>query len=126
MQHSLNSLTGYDMGAIDGEIGKVKEFYFDDSTWDIRYLVLQTGSWLFEREVLISPEALSKNSWKDGIFPQKNKSGPARISILISLCLVNRRLNYLAIIHGSLIGEAGFMQAVFGIHPMFLRSLMKR
>jgi uncharacterized protein YrrD len=59
------------MGAIDGEIGKVKEFYFDDSTWDIRYLVLQTGSWLFEREVLISPEALSKNSWKDGIFPTK-------------------------------------------------------
>jgi len=71
MRRSLNSLSGYDMGAIDGEIGKVKEFYFDDRAWNIRYLVLQTGSWLFEREVLISPEAILKNCWKEGIFPTK-------------------------------------------------------
>ena len=32
--------------ATDGEIGKVKEFYFDDQSWTIRYLIVETGSWL--------------------------------------------------------------------------------
>ncbi|WP_285547141.1 PRC-barrel domain-containing protein, partial [Dyadobacter frigoris] len=59
MKRSLNSLTGYTMRATDGEIGKVKEFYFDDQTWTIRYLILETGSWFFGRKVLISPEALT-------------------------------------------------------------------
>ncbi|MEW6652987.1 MAG: PRC-barrel domain-containing protein [Bacteroidota bacterium] len=42
----------------DGEIGKVKEFYFDDNHWTIRYLVADTGNWLTGRQVLISPYAL--------------------------------------------------------------------
>jgi hypothetical protein len=39
----LNSFT---LGARDGEIGKVKEFYFDDRSWTVRYLVAETGNWL--------------------------------------------------------------------------------
>ncbi|MFT5874213.1 MAG: sporulation protein YlmC with PRC-barrel domain [Clostridium sp.] len=46
------------MKCIDGEIGKVKEFYFDDHHWTIRYLVVDTGNWLADRQVLISPYAL--------------------------------------------------------------------
>src|SRR5664279_6193650 len=69
MQHNIKSLIGYDMGAKDGEIGTVKQFYFDDKTWSIRYLVLRTGGWLFGREVLISPDAVVKNSLKQGTFP---------------------------------------------------------
>jgi uncharacterized protein YrrD len=69
MQRNINSLIGYDIGATDGEIGKVKEFYFDDSTWTVRYLIVKTGSWLFGREVLISPDAAMKNSWKQETFP---------------------------------------------------------
>jgi sporulation protein YlmC with PRC-barrel domain len=34
------------------------EFYFDDHHWTIRYLVVDTGSWLTDRQVLISPYAL--------------------------------------------------------------------
>lgn len=39
MQHNIESLIGYTIGATDGEIGKVEEFYFDDKSWSIRYLV---------------------------------------------------------------------------------------
>ena len=52
------TLEGYKLDALDGEIGKVKEFYFDDRDWTIRYLVVETGSWLIGRQVLISPYAL--------------------------------------------------------------------
>jgi hypothetical protein len=52
------SLTGYKLQSLDGEIGKVKEFYFDDRFWAVRYLVADTGGWLTGRQVLISPYAL--------------------------------------------------------------------
>ena len=42
----------------DETIGKVKEFYFDDRHWTVRYLVADTGNWLTGRQVLISPYAL--------------------------------------------------------------------
>jgi uncharacterized protein YrrD len=46
------------LDSLDGEIGKVKEFYFDDHYWAIRYLIADTGNWLTGRQVLISPYAL--------------------------------------------------------------------
>jgi uncharacterized protein YrrD len=52
------TLKGYKLDSYDGEIGKVKEFYFDDQYWTIRYLVADTGNWLTGRQVLISPYAL--------------------------------------------------------------------
>jgi uncharacterized protein YrrD len=52
------TLKGYKLDSLDGEIGKVKEFYFDDRHWTIRYLVADTGNWLTGRQVLISPYAL--------------------------------------------------------------------
>ncbi len=69
MQRNIKSLIGYTIGAIDGEIGKVEEFYFDDKNWGIRYLVVKTGSWLFGRSVLISPIALQKPDWDNKEFP---------------------------------------------------------
>jgi hypothetical protein len=53
------TLEGFKLDSLDGEIGKVKEFYFDDRHWTIRYLVAETGTWLVDRQVLISPYALS-------------------------------------------------------------------
>jgi len=52
------ALKGYSLHCLDGEIGKVKEFYFDDQHWAIRYLVVDTGNWLADRQVLVSPYAL--------------------------------------------------------------------
>jgi len=52
------TLKGYKLDSKNGEIGKVKEFYFDDKHWTVRYLVADTGNWLTGRQVLISPLAL--------------------------------------------------------------------
>ncbi|MGA8879085.1 MAG: PRC-barrel domain-containing protein, partial [Candidatus Korobacteraceae bacterium] len=41
--------------ATDGDIGTVDQFYFDDKAWVIRYLTVETGGWLGDRQVLISP-----------------------------------------------------------------------
>jgi uncharacterized protein YrrD len=58
MLDKAKTLKGYTLHSRDGEIGKVKEFYFDDQHWAIRYLVADTGNWLTGRQVLISPYAL--------------------------------------------------------------------
>jgi len=55
---NVKTITGYTLDSLDGEIGKVNEFYFDDRHWTIRYLVADTGNWLTGRLVLISPYAL--------------------------------------------------------------------
>ena len=55
MLNKAKTLKGYALHSRDGEIGKVKEFYFDAQHWAIRYLVAETGTWLTGRQVLISP-----------------------------------------------------------------------
>jgi hypothetical protein len=57
MLRSIKQLYGDKLGASDGEIGQVKDFYFDDQNWAVRYMVADTGSWLSGRKVLISPHA---------------------------------------------------------------------
>ncbi len=69
MKQNAEKLTGYKMGAIDGELGEVKTFYFDDKTWTVRYLVVETGNWLFGKKVLISPKALLQPNWEERVFP---------------------------------------------------------
>ena len=58
MLHSIQQRYGEKLRANDGEIGHVRDFYVDDKNWAVRYLVANTGSWLSERLVLISPHAL--------------------------------------------------------------------
>jgi len=69
MKRNLNRLIGFAVGATDGEIGKIKEVYFDDATWTIRYFIVETGNWLVGRKVLISPEAALVPNWEEGILP---------------------------------------------------------
>lgn len=69
MKKNLKSLIGYHLGATDGEIGKVVEFYFDDETWTIRYLIVETGNWFSGRKVLISPQALKSREWDTKVLP---------------------------------------------------------
>jgi len=60
MIRSIKRLYGDKLGASDGDIGHVKDFYFDDQNWAIRYLVADTGSWLPGRQVLLSPHVLGR------------------------------------------------------------------
>src|SRR5208282_3139147 len=57
MLQRIKQLYGDKLGASDGEIGHVKDFYFDDQNWAVRYVIADTGSWLTGRQVLISPHA---------------------------------------------------------------------
>ena len=57
---SLKRFYGEKLGALDGLIGHVKDFYFDDRTWAVRYLVADTGSWLPGRQVLIAPHGFGR------------------------------------------------------------------
>jgi uncharacterized protein YrrD len=58
MLYKAKAVEGYRLDSYDGEIGTVVEFYFDDRHWVIRYLIADTGDWLVDRKVLISPYAL--------------------------------------------------------------------
>jgi hypothetical protein len=60
MLRSIKQLYGNKLGASDGDIGHVKDFYFDDQSWAIRYLVVDTGTWLPGRQVLLTPHSLGR------------------------------------------------------------------
>lgn len=61
MLRTLKRLKGSMITTSNGEsLGEVKDFYYDDLHWEVRYLVIDTGSWLSERLVLISPHAIMK------------------------------------------------------------------
>ena len=64
MLRSSNELKGYNLNAVDGTIGRAKDFLFNDVIWVIRYLVADTGKWLPDREVLVSPISLGKGDFE--------------------------------------------------------------
>ena len=66
MLRNLKSLYSYKLAALDGDIGHVQDFYFNDKSWTIHYLVASTGAWLTGRLVLISPRALGHFEEVDG------------------------------------------------------------
>ncbi len=51
-------LHGFKLMGLDGEMGSVSQFYFDDKYWTIRYLIADMGGWLGGRQILISPYSL--------------------------------------------------------------------
>jgi hypothetical protein len=65
MLKNATNLKGLAIQATDGEIGKVDQFYFDDATWAIRYLTVETGGWLGGRQVLISPISVTNTDWQE-------------------------------------------------------------
>jgi len=64
MLSNTKDLKGLVVRATDGEIGTIDQFYFDDETWVIRYLTVETGGWLEDRKVLISPISVAHTDWQ--------------------------------------------------------------
>jgi len=64
MLTNVTFLKGLAIHATDGELGTVDQFYFDDETWAIRYLTVETGGWLGNRQVLISPFSILHADWQ--------------------------------------------------------------
>jgi len=58
MLMSVDELRDFDLVATDGEIGSIRGVYFDDSSWMMLYLILDTGKWLPGRKVIISTRAI--------------------------------------------------------------------
>ncbi len=58
MLNAASSLKGFDIKAKDGSLGTVSDFLFDDSTWKVRWMVVDTGRWLTGRKVLVHPSAV--------------------------------------------------------------------
>jgi hypothetical protein len=61
---SVNAIIGHHIEARDGGIGHVEDFLLEDRTWEIRYLVVNTGNWLPGKKVVIAPLWISDVSWK--------------------------------------------------------------
>ncbi len=81
MLRNIKDLEGYAMSATDGVIGHVKDLYFDDEGWTVRYLVVDAGSWLSSRKVLISPFSVGKPNTSEKVLPisltrEKVKNSP--------------------------------------------------
>ena len=69
MLRNVKDLEGCAIRATDGTIGHVTDLYFDDLTWAVRYLVVETGHWLASRKVLISPIAVGQPDWESRVLP---------------------------------------------------------
>ncbi len=55
------------IGASDGLIGHLKDFYFDEQSWMLRYIVADTGSWLPGRQVLLTHHAFAPDAFSSAL-----------------------------------------------------------
>ena len=69
MIRNVQNVMGCSIGATDGEVGEVADLYFDDQQWTIRYLVVETGAWLYRRKVLVSPQSIGRPDWDRKLLP---------------------------------------------------------
>ena len=71
MLQVIAALKGFAMEATDGRIGTVAEFLFDDATWKVRWLVVESGTWLKGRKLLVHPPAVTYAGLEDQRFDVK-------------------------------------------------------
>ncbi|MGH9163459.1 MAG: PRC-barrel domain-containing protein [Vicinamibacteraceae bacterium] len=64
---STADVTGYHIAATDGDIGHIDDFLFDDHTWTIRYLLVDTSDWWGGKRVLVAPAWTREVSWQQHI-----------------------------------------------------------
>jgi sporulation protein YlmC with PRC-barrel domain len=66
---STREIVGYHIHATDGEIGRVADFIVDEDSWTLTYLVVDTGTWFFEKKVLVAVKYVEKVNWDDsGVY----------------------------------------------------------
>ena len=59
MLHKFSKVRGFHIHALDGEIGHVDDFLLDESTWGLRYMVVDTANWIGGKRVLVSPQVVA-------------------------------------------------------------------
>ena len=69
MLRGMGQLEGAVVRATDDDVGHVRDFYFNDEAWSIRYLVVETGNWRSSRQKLIAPVSIGTGVfWKDHVL----------------------------------------------------------
>lgn len=69
MLRNLMELKNSKISATDGEIGHLKDYYFQDDAWVVRYFVVDAGTWLASRKVLVSPISVNHPDWPKRTLP---------------------------------------------------------
>jgi hypothetical protein len=62
---SAEDMTGYQVWAKDGEIGRLENFIVDEASWHIGYLDVRMGDWLHRRSMLVPTRSVKSISWAD-------------------------------------------------------------
>jgi hypothetical protein len=66
MLQSLENIRNYKIHAKNGDIGHVRDFYFDDLDWRVRYVVADYGNWVVgHQKVLIEPQHFTHVDWTE-------------------------------------------------------------
>jgi len=79
---SFDAVKGYRLRATDGDIGRIENFLIDRTDWSIQYLIVDAGSWLTGKEVLLTPYAVTRIDWLNreillNVTREQVKSSPA-------------------------------------------------
>src|SRR5665213_376293 len=69
MLWKASGLKGRVITASDGKLGSVSDFLFDDGSWQLRWLVVDTGHWLSGRKVLLPMSVLGHLELMQKEFP---------------------------------------------------------
>ena len=67
MLHLAQKIAGATVSGTDGEIGTLEDFYFEEAGWNVRYLLVDTGSWFDGKRVLLSPSAVQGGWGRTGV-----------------------------------------------------------
>lgn len=63
---SVRAMMGYEIQAIDGEVGMVDDFVVDDKTWRVRHLILRPRKWMTKQTKAISPDSVAEpDMWSE-------------------------------------------------------------
>ena len=63
MLHRLSRIQGFHVGATDGPMGHIDDFIVDPTTWQIRYVVIDTSNWMGGKWVAVAPSSVSRIDW---------------------------------------------------------------
>lgn len=62
---SSRVVIGYRVKASDGRIGHIEDFLYDDASWRLRYVEVDTRNWIGGRHVLVPPSWVRSVSWEE-------------------------------------------------------------
>ena len=82
MLHLAQKVAGVTVSGTDGDIGTLEDFYFEESGWNVRYLVVDTGSWFNGKRVFVRPSAVLGEWGRTGVHINLSRNDVRNIPAL--------------------------------------------